>query len=162
MIKRAVTIRKYGAAVVVMAFDEEGQAATCEDKVRICSRAYDILVNKIGFPPQDIIFDVNILTISTGMPEHDNYAVDFIEAIKILKKKFPRVHFSGGLSNLSFSFRGLNELREAMHSIFLYHAIKHGLDMGIVNAGMLPVYDDIDPKMRVACEEVILNKSEDG
>ena len=162
MIKRAKTILKYGAAVVVMAFDEEGQAAGYDDKVRICSRAYDILVNKVGFPPQDIIFDTNVLTIATGMNEHDNYAVDFINAVKKLHELYPRVHFSGGLSNLSFSFRGLNELRESMHSVFLYHAIKEGLDMSIVNAGMLPVYDDIEPKMRELCEAVVLNKSDDG
>lgn len=118
-----------------MAFDEEGQAATIEDKVRICKRAYKILVEEINFPPQDIIFDVNILTIATGLSEHDNYAVNFIEAAAILKKECPFCHISGGLSNLSFGFRGLNELRESMHSAFLYHAIKKGMDMGIVNAG---------------------------
>ena len=130
-----------------MAFDEEGQAATCADKVRICKRAYKLLT-EIGFPPQDIIFDVNILTIATGMAEHDNYAVNFIEAAKILRGECPRVHVSGGLSNLSFGFRGLNDLREAMHCVFLYHAIKEGMDMGIVNAGNIPIYDDIEPKLR--------------
>lgn len=118
-----------------MAFDEDGQAATTEDKVRICKRAYRILVDEVHFQPQDIIFDVNILTIATGLPEHDNYAVNFIEAAKILRQDCPGCHISGGLSNLSFGFRGLNDLREAMHSVFLYHAIKNGMDMGIVNAG---------------------------
>jgi 5-methyltetrahydrofolate--homocysteine methyltransferase len=133
--QNARTIMQYGAAVIVMAFDEQGQAATSEDKVRICKRAYKILVDEINFAPQDIIFDVNILTIATGMSEHDNYAVEFIQAASILRKECPGCHISGGLSNLSFGFRGLNELRDAMHSVFLYHAIKQGMDMGIVNAG---------------------------
>lgn len=152
----------FGAAVIVMAFDEEGQAATAEDKVRICKRAYKILVEELDFPPQDIIFDVNILTIATGMPEHDNYAVNFIEAAKILRKDCPGCHISGGLSNLSFGFRGLNDLREAMHAVFLYHAIKNGMDMGIVNAGNIPIYEDIEPNLRKLLDEVILNKSETG
>ena len=133
--EQAKTVMLYGAAVVVMAFDEEGQAATTLDKIRICKRAYKILVEEVGFLPQDIIFDVNILTIATGMSEHDNYAVNFIEAAKVLRKECPGCHISGGLSNLSFGFRGLNDLREAMHSVFLYHAIREGMDFGIVNAG---------------------------
>ena len=149
----------YGAAVVVMAFDEEGQAATAFDKVRICKRAYKIMVEEVGFNPEDIIFDVNILTIATGMSEHDNYAVNFIEAAKILRKDCPGCHISGGLSNLSFGFRGLNELREAMHAVFLYHAIKNGMDMGIVNAGMIPIYEEIEPNLRKLLDEVILNNS---
>lgn len=158
----ARTILLYGAAVIVMAFDEEGQAATAVDKVRICKRAYKILTEEINFPPQDIIFDVNILTIATGMSEHDNYAVNFIEATKVLRKECPGCHISGGLSNLSFGFRGLNDLREAMHAVFLYHAISAGMDMGIVNAGMIPIYEDIEPNLRKLLDEVILNKSEDG
>lgn len=160
---KAKTILKYGAGVVVMAFDEEGQAATVERKVEICERAYKILTSEeIGFAPEDIIFDLNILTIATGMSEHDEYAVNFITAAKIVKEKCPHVHISGGLSNLSFSFRGLNELREDMHSVFLYHAIQNGMDMGIVNAGKLPVYDDIKEDLRQLLTEVILNKSEKG
>lgn len=140
-LKKAKQILRYGAAVVVMAFDENGQATSVEDKVSICKRAYSLLTEKVGFPPQDIIFDLNILTIATGMPEHDNYAINFIEASSIVKVQCPLVHISGGLSNLSFSFRSLEELREAFHSVFLYHAIKSGMDMGIVNAGKLPIYD---------------------
>lgn len=145
---KAAIILKYGAAVVVMAFDEQGQAATVEDKVRICKRAYQLLTEKAGFPPQDIIFDLNILTIATGMSEHDNYALNFIEAAKIVRKECPHCHISGGLSNLSFSFRGLNDLREEMHAVFLYYAIQNGMDMGIVNAGKLPVFDDIEPSLK--------------
>lgn len=133
--RHAYTILQYGGAVIVMAFDEQGQAATIEDKVRICKRAYRILVDEINFSPQDIIFDLNILTIATGMSEHDNYARNFIEAAKIVRAECPGCHISGGLSNLSFGFRGLDNLREAMHSVFLYHAIQNGMDMGIVNAG---------------------------
>ncbi|MGZ3747262.1 MAG: homocysteine S-methyltransferase family protein, partial [Pseudobdellovibrionaceae bacterium] len=136
-LQQARTIQKYGAAVVVMAFDEKGQAANKEDKVRICERAYQLLIQKLGFDPADIIFDPNILTVATGMEEHNNYAVDFIEAIREIRAKCPGVSFSGGVSNLSFSFRGNNKVREAMHAVFLYHAIQAGLDMGIVNAGML-------------------------
>jgi len=143
-----------------MAFDEEGQAATSVDKIRICKRAYKILVEECDFNPNDIIFDVNILTIATGMQEHDNYAVEFIEAAKVLRKDCPGCHISGGLSNLSFGFRGLNDLREAMHSVFLFHAIPAGMDMGIVNAGNLPIYDDIPEQLRELLNEVILNKSE--
>ncbi len=147
----------YGAAVVVMAFDETGQADTQDRKVEICGRAYDLLMG-IGFPPQDIIFDPNIFAVATGIEEHNNYGVDFIEALKILRVRCPQAHYSGGLSNLSFSFRGNEPVRRAMHSIFLYHAIPAGLDMAIVNAGQLDIYDDIDPVLRVACEDVILNR----
>jgi 5-methyltetrahydrofolate--homocysteine methyltransferase len=147
----------YGAAVVVMAFDEVGQADTQARKVEICSRAYDLLMT-IGFPPEDIIFDPNIFAVATGIEEHNNYAVDFIEAVKEIKVRCPHVHISGGLSNLSFSFRGNEPVRRAMHSVFLYHAIPAGMDMGIVNAGQLDVYDAIDPELRTACEDVILNR----
>ncbi len=148
----------YGAAVVVMAFDETGQADTQDRKVEICARAYDLLVG-IGFPPQDIIFDPNIFAVATGIEEHNNYGVDFIEALKILRIRCPHAHYSGGLSNLSFSFRGNEPVRRAMHSIFLYHAIPAGLDMAIVNAGQLDIYDDIDAELREACEDVILNRT---
>ena len=151
----------YGAAVVVMAFDETGQADTQARKVQICKRAYDLLIG-IGFPPEDIIFDPNILAVATGIEEHNNYGVDFIEAIKELRVLCPHAHYSGGLSNLSFSFRGNEPVRRAMHSIFLYHAIPAGLDMAIVNAGQLDIYDDIDAELRVACEDVILNRDPDA
>jgi 5-methyltetrahydrofolate--homocysteine methyltransferase len=151
----------YGAAVVVMAFDETGQADTKQRKVEICKRAYDLLVG-IGFPPEDIIFDPNIFAVATGIEEHNNYGVDFIEALKELRVLCPHAHYSGGLSNLSFSFRGNEPVRRAMHSIFLYHAIPAGLDMAIVNAGQLDIYDDIDPELRVACEDVILNRDPDA
>ena len=151
----------YGAAVVVMAFDETGQADTKERKVEICKRAYDLLVG-IGFPPEDIIFDPNIFAVATGIEEHNNYGVDFIEALRELRVLCPHAHYSGGLSNLSFSFRGNEPVRRAMHSIFLYHAIPAGLDMAIVNAGQLDIYDDIDPELRVACEDVILNRDPDA
>ena len=151
----------YGAAVVVMAFDEKGQADTKERKVEICKRAYDLLVG-IGFPPEDIIFDPNIFAVATGIEEHNNYGVDFIEAVRELRILCPHAHYSGGLSNLSFSFRGNEPVRRAMHSIFLYHAIPAGLDMAIVNAGQLDIYDDIDPELRLACEDVILNKDADA
>ncbi|MGE0632358.1 MAG: methionine synthase, partial [Pseudobdellovibrionaceae bacterium] len=150
--------QKYGAAVVVMAFDEKGQAATKDDKVRICQRAYKLLVEKLDFNPCDIIFDPNILTVATGIEEHDSYAVNFIEAAREIKKVCPGCFISGGISNLSFSFRGNNKVREAMHTVFLYHAIRAGLDMGIVNAGMLEVYENIDLDLREKCEAVILNK----
>ena len=149
----------YGAAVVVMAFDEQGQADTKARKVEICARAYRLLTG-IGFPPEDIIFDPNVFAVATGIEEHNNYAVDFIEAVKEIRAACPHVHFSGGLSNLSFSFRGNEPVRRAMHSIFLYHAIPSGLDMAIVNAGQLDVYDTIDPALRLACEDVILNRDE--
>jgi 5-methyltetrahydrofolate--homocysteine methyltransferase len=151
----------YGAAVVVMAFDEVGQADTMERKIEICARAYDLLMT-IGFPPEDIIFDPNVFAVATGLEEHDNYAVDFIEAVKIIRVRCPHVHFSGGLSNLSFGFRGNETVRRAMHSVFLYHAIPAGLDMAIVNAGQLDVYDTIDPELRQACEDVVLNRKQDG
>lgn len=161
-IKLAKKIKLYGSAVIIMCFDEEGQAVTTKKRMEIVERAYNILVNKVGLNPWDIIFDLNILTIATGLPEHNPYAIDFIRTAKSIKDKYPSVHISGGLSNLSFSFKGLNVLREAMHSIFLYHAIKSGMDMGIVNAGMLPVYDDIEPEMKDLIEDVILDRSEDG
>ncbi|MFM2411020.1 MAG: methionine synthase, partial [Pseudomonadota bacterium] len=151
----------YGAAVVVMAFDETGQADTKERKVQICKRAYDLLVG-IGFPPEDIIFDPNIFAVATGIEEHNNYGVDFIEAVKELRTLCPHAHYSGGLSNLSFSFRGNEPVRRAMHSVFLYHAIPAGLDMAIVNAGQLDVYDTIDPELREACEDVVLNRRADS
>src|ERR1700751_3746136 len=146
-IRHAELVRRHGAAVVVMAFDEEGQAATLEKKKAIATRAYDILVNRVGFPPQDVIFDPNIFAIATGMEEHNGYGVAFIEAARWIRANLPHVHVSGGVSNLSFSFRGNEPVREAMHSVFLYHAIKAGMDMGIVNAGQMIVYDDIDPHM---------------
>ena len=160
--QHAEKVKNYGAAVVVMAFEEQGQAVTFEDKIRISERAYRILVDEIKFNPADIIFDVNILTIATGMSEHDNYAVDFIRAVKWIKENLPYVKTSGGISNLSFAFRGNNTVREAMHSVFLFHAITAGLDMGIVNAVMLQVYDDIEPNLRELATNVILNKEKDA
>jgi 5-methyltetrahydrofolate--homocysteine methyltransferase len=160
--QNAKTVNKYGAAVVVMAFDEKGQAATVEDKIRICQRAYRILVDEIGFPPEDIIFDPNILTVATGMEEHNNYAVDFIDATRWIKANLPHAKVSGGVSNISFSFRGNNKVREAMHSAFLYHAIRAGMDMGIVNAGMLEVYEEIDPELKELVEDVLLNRRPDS
>ncbi len=158
----ARTVRAYGAAVVVMAFDEKGQADTLERKVEICSRAYKILTEEVGFPPEDIIFDPNIFPVATGIEEHNNYGVDFIEAARQIRARFPLVHISGGVSNLSFSFRGNEPVREAMHSVFLYHAIHAGMDMGIVNAGQLAVYAEIEPQLREACEDVILNRRPDA
>ncbi|MEL0232444.1 MAG: methionine synthase, partial [Hyphomicrobiales bacterium] len=155
----ATKIKLYGAAVVVMAFDESGQAETTEQKFDILKRAYDILVNVVGFEPQDIIFDPNIFAVATGIEEHNAYGQSFIDACKLLKKNMPLSSISGGVSNLSFSFRGNNVVREAMHSVFLYHAIRAGMDMGIVNAGQLAIYDDIEPELRDLCESVILNKS---
>jgi 5-methyltetrahydrofolate--homocysteine methyltransferase len=155
-------VRRYGAAVVVMAFDESGQADTFARKTAICKRAYDILTNKVGFPPEDIIFDPNIFAIATGIEEHDNYGVDFIEAVQWIRQNLPHAHISGGVSNLSFSFRGNEPVREAMHSVFLYHAIAAGMDMGIVNAGQIAVYDDLDPELREACEDVVLNRRKDA
>jgi len=154
----AIQCLRYGAAVVVMAFDEVGQADTAARKIDICTRAYDILVNEVGFPPEDIIFDPNIFAVATGIEEHDNYAVDFIEAVRAIKQTLPHARVSGGVSNVSFSFRGNEPVRRAIHSVFLYHAINAGLDMGIVNAGDLPVYDDIDAELREAVEDVILNR----
>jgi 5-methyltetrahydrofolate--homocysteine methyltransferase len=160
--QNAAKVLKYGAAVVVMAFDENGQAATYEDKIRVCERAYRILVDEVGFPPEDIIFDPNILTVATGMEEHNNYAVDFINATRWIKANLPHAKVSGGVSNISFSFRGNNKVREAMHSAFLYHAITAGMDMGIVNAGMLEVYEEIDPQLKVLVEDVLLNRRPDA
>ncbi|MBP6977954.1 MAG: methionine synthase [Bacteroidales bacterium] len=160
--ERALKIREYGAAAVVMAFDEEGQATNFERKTAICQRAYEILTQKVGFPPEDIIFDPNILTIGTGIAEHNNYAVDFIRAIRWIKENLPYAKTSGGISNLSFSFRGNDTVREAMHSAFLYHAIQAGLDMGIVNAGMLQVYDEIPPALLRLVEDLIFNRRKDA
>ncbi|WP_189440544.1 methionine synthase [Rhodanobacter panaciterrae] len=155
-------VQQYGAAAVVMAFDEQGQADTCARKVEICSRAYELLTKELDFLPEDIIFDPNIFAIATGIEEHNNYAVDFIEATRELKKRFPDCHISGGVSNVSFSFRGNNIVREAIHSVFLYHAIKAGMDMGIVNAGALTIMDDIDPPLRERVEDVVLNRRDDA
>jgi 5-methyltetrahydrofolate--homocysteine methyltransferase len=160
--EHARAVLKYGAAVVVMAFDEQGQAATYEDKIRICERAYRILVEELGFPPEDIIFDPNVLTVATGIEEHNNYAVDFINATRWIKANLPHAKVSGGVSNVSFSFRGNNHVREAMHSAFLYHAIQAGMDMGIVNAGMLEVYEEIGPELRGLVEDVLLNRRPDA
>jgi 5-methyltetrahydrofolate--homocysteine methyltransferase len=161
-ITQAKIVRRYGAAVVVMAFDEQGQADTIERKTSICARAYDILANQVGFPPEDIIFDPNIFAVATGIEEHDGYGVAFIEAARWVRENLPHAHISGGVSNLSFSFRGNEPVREAMHSVFLYHAIKAGMDMGIVNAGQMAVYDDLDPGLREACEDVVLNRRKDA
>ena len=160
--EHAGTVLKYGAAAVVMAFDEQGQAATYEDKIRICQRAYRILVDEVGFHPEDVIFDPNILTVATGMEEHNNYAVDFIRATRWIKANLPHAKVSGGVSNISFSFRGNNKVREAMHSAFLYHAIAAGMDMGIVNAGMLEVYEEIEPELKTMVEDVLLNRRPDA
>ena len=160
--QNAAAVLKYGAAVVVMAFDEQGQAATYAEKIRICERAYRILVDEVGFPPEDIIFDPNILTVATGMEEHNNYAVDFINATRWIKANLPHAKISGGVSNISFSFRGNNKVREAMHSAFLYHAIAAGMDMGIVNAGMLEVYEEIEPELKTLVEDVLLNRRPDA
>src|SRR6202167_2491543 len=160
--EHARTILKYGAAAVVMAFDEQGQAASYEEKIRICERAYRMLVDEVGFPPEDIIFDPNILTVATGMEEHNNYAVDFINATRWIKASLPHAKVSGGVSNISFSFRGNNKVREAMHAAFLYHAIAAGMDMGIVNAGMLEVYEEIGPELKVMVEDVLLNRRPDA
>ena len=160
--EHARKIAEYGAAVVVMAFDESGQAASYADKIRICERAYRILVDEIGFPPEDIIFDPNVLTVATGIEEHNNYAVDFIEATRWIKAHLPHAKVSGGVSNVSFAFRGNSQVREAMHSAFLYHAIRAGIDMGIVNAGMLEVYEEIEPELRNLVEDVLLNRRPDA
>lgn len=160
--EHAATVLKYGAAVVVMAFDEQGQAANYDDKIRVCERAYRILVDQVGFPPEDIIFDPNILTVATGMEEHNNYALDYIHATRWIKANLPFAKVSGGVSNISFSFRGNNVVREAIHSAFLYHAIAAGMDMGIVNAGMLEVYEEIDPELKELVEDVLLNRRPDA
>ena len=156
--QQAKLVRRYGAAAVVMAFDEKGQADTFQRKTEICARAYRILVDEVGFPAEDIIFDPNIFAIATGIEEHDNYAVDFIEATRWIKQNLPGAKVSGGVSNVSFSFRGNDPVREAIHTVFLYHAIRAGMDMGIVNAGMMGVYDDLDPDLRERVEDVVLNR----
>ena len=161
-LKHAAKVRKYGAAVVVMAFDEKGQADTLDKRKKVCKRAYDLLTQKLNFPPQDIIFDPNILTIGTGLEEHANYAIDFIETIKYIKQELPLAKVSGGISNLSFSFRGHQEVREAMHAAFLFHAIQAGLDMGIVNPALLQVYDEVEPELLKRVEDVIFNRSADA
>ena len=161
-IEQAFKCKAYGAAVIVMAFDEIGQADTKERKIEICQRAYNILTTKVGFPPEDIIFDPNIFAVATGIEEHNNYAVDFIEATREIKKRMPLTKVSGGVSNVSFSFRGNDHVREAIHSVFLFHAIKAGMGMGIVNAGQLVVYDEIEPTLRELCEDVLLNKNNDN
>ena len=161
-IEQARLARRYGAAVVVMAFDTDGQADTLQRRVDICSLSYKILVEEVGFPPEDIIFDPNIFAIGTGLEEHANYGVDFIESCRLIKEACPGVRISGGVSNVSFSFRGNNLMREAIHSVFLYHAIKNGMDMGIVNAGMLEVYDELDPELREMVEDLVLNRREDA
>src|SRR6187549_2251109 len=158
----AKLVRRYGAAAVVMAFDEKGQADTFARKTEICARAYRILVEEIGFPAEDIIFDPNIFAIATGIEEHDNYAVDFIEATRWIKQNLPGAKVSGGVSNVSFSFRGNDPVREAIHTVFLYHAIRAGLDMGIVNAGQLAVYEEIEPELRERVEDVLLNRRDDA
>ncbi|MGL5116881.1 MAG: methionine synthase, partial [Beijerinckiaceae bacterium] len=158
----AAICRRYGAAVVVMAFDEKGQADTFQRKSEICARAYKVLTEQVGFPPEDIIFDPNVFAVATGIEEHNNYGVDFINATEFIKTKLPGAHISGGISNLSFSFRGNEPVREAMHSVFLYHAIAKGMDMGIVNAGQLAVYANLDPELRELCEDVVLNRREDS
>jgi len=161
-LRQALLVRRYGAAVVVMAFDEVGQADTVERKVEICSRAYALLTEKIGFPPEDIIFDPNVFAVATGIEEHNDYAVAFIEGTRELKRRFPLSHISGGVSNVSFSFRGNELVRQAIHVVFLYHAIKAGMDMGIVNAGALPLYDDLEPDLRERVEDVVLNRRPDA
>jgi 5-methyltetrahydrofolate--homocysteine methyltransferase len=161
-LRQARLVRAYGAAVVVMAFDEQGQADTAARKVEIATRAYRLLVDRLDFPPEDIIFDPNVFAIATGIEEHDNYAVDFIEATRTIRATLPGCHVSGGVSNVSFSFRGNNPVREAIHSVFLYHAIRAGMDMGIVNAGALPIYDEIDPELRERVEDVVLNRRRDA
>jgi 5-methyltetrahydrofolate--homocysteine methyltransferase len=161
-LRQARLVRRYGAAVVVMAFDEAGQADTAQRKIEICSRAWRLLVDEIGFPPEDIIFDPNIFAIATGIEEHDNYAVDFIEATRELRRRFPDSHVSGGVSNVSFSFRGNEVVRQAIHVVFLYHAIRAGMDMGIVNAGALPLYDDLDADLRERVEDIVLNRRPDA
>ena len=160
--RHASLVRRYGAAVIVMAFDEKGQADNLQRKIDICQRAYDLLTKRAGLPPNDIIFDPNILTVATGLEEHRNYAVDFINATRWIKANLPGARVSGGVSNISFSFRGNNTVREAMHSAFLFHAIRAGLDMGIVNAGQLAVYEEIEPELRERVEDVLLNRRDDA
>ncbi len=159
---QARLVQRYGAAAVIMAFDEQGQADTCDRKVAICTRAYHLLRDTLDFPPEDIIFDPNIFAIATGIDEHNNYAVDFIEATRIIRNTLPHCHVSGGVSNVSFSFRGNTPVREAIHAVFLFHAIRAGMDMGIVNAGAMPLYDDLDPELRERVEDVVLNRRADA
>ena len=161
-LRQARLVRRYGAAVVVMAFDEDGQADSAQRKVEICTRAFRLLTEEIGFPPEDIIFDPNCFAIATGIEEHDDYAVAFIQAARELRQRFPYSHISGGVSNISFSFRGNEVVRQAIHTVFLYHAIQAGMDMGIVNAGALPIYDSLDPELRERVEDVVLNRRKDG
>jgi 5-methyltetrahydrofolate--homocysteine methyltransferase len=161
-IRQAKIVRRHGAAIVIMAFDEQGQADTLARRIEICQRAYDILVNRVGFAPEDIILDPNIFPVATGIEEHDGNGIDFIEASRWVRQHLPHAHISGGVSNLSFSFRGNEPVREAMHSVFLYHAIKAGMDMGIVNAAQMAVYDDLDPDLREVCEDVVLNRGKNG
>src|SRR5256884_1674717 len=161
-LRQAQLVRQYGVAVIVMAFDWQGQADNFQRKIDICSRAYELLTKHAGFPANDIIFDPNILTIATGLEEHRNYAVDFIEATRWIKKNLPGARVSGGVSNISFSFRGNNAVREAMHAAFLFHAIRAGLDMGIVNAGQLAVYEEIEPELKGRVEDVLLNRRDDA
>jgi 5-methyltetrahydrofolate--homocysteine methyltransferase len=160
--RQATLVKRYGAAAVVMAFDEQGQADTYQRKIEICERAYRVLVEEVGFPPEDIIFDPNIFAIATGIEEHNNYAVDFIEATRWIKQNLPGAKVSGGVSNVSFSFRGNDPVREAIHTVFLYHAISNGMDMGIVNAGMVGVYDELEPELRERVEDVVLNRRPDA
>src|SRR3954452_2084632 len=160
--RQATLVKRYGAAAVVMAFDEKGQADTYQRKIEICERAYRLLVDELDFPPEDIIFDPNIFAIATGIEEHNNYAVDFINATRWIKQNLPGAKVFGGVSNVSFSFRGNDPVREAIHTVFLYHAIKAGMDMGIVNAGMVGVYDDLDRELRERVEDVVLNRRKDA
>ena len=160
--QQARLIKRYGAAAVIMAFDEKGQADTYQRKIEICERAYRVLVDEVDFPPEDIIFDPNIFAIATGIEEHNNYAVDFIEATRWIKQNLPGAKVSGGVSNVSFSFRGNDPVREAIHTVFLYHAIQAGMDMGIVNAGMVGVYDELEPDLRERVEDVVLNRRPDA
>src|SRR5438552_168500 len=161
-LRQARLVRRYGAAVIVMAFDERGQADNLERRIEICRRAYDLLRKRLDFSASDIIFDPNVLTVATGLEEHRNYAVDFIEATRWIKENLPGARVSDGISNISFSFRGNNAVREAMHAAFLYHAIRAGLDMGIVNAGQLAVYEEIEPELRERVEDVLLNRRDDA
>src|SRR5213595_618665 len=161
-LRQARSVRRYGAAVIVMAFDERGQADNLARRIEICRRAYDLLRQRLDFPASDIIFDPNVLTVATGLEEHRNYAVDFIAATRWIKENLPGAHVSGGVSNISFSFRGNNTVREAMHAAFLFHAIRAGLDLGIVNAGQLAVYEEIEPELRERVEDVLLNRRDDA
>src|SRR5213595_1881535 len=161
-LRQAALVRRYGAAVIVMAFDETGQADNLQRRIEVCERAYELLRQRLDFPASDIIFDPNVLTVATGLEEHRNYAVDFIEATRWIKENLPCTRVSGGISNISFSFRGNNAVREAMHAAFLYHAIRAGLDMGIVNAGQLAVYEEIEPQLRERVEDVLLNRRGDA